>query len=98
MTGYSDVRVTNKNIAIDRKKMSYALLPVWLLTTRWKDQTYLFAMNGQTGKMVGDLPVDKRKKTILYWGSFAAILLTLSFSVAGQIGRLLFSVLQAFFS
>ena len=36
--------------------MSYALLPVWMLSTRWKDQNFLFAMNGQTGKLVGDLP------------------------------------------
>ena len=49
--------------------MKYALLPVWLLNTRWKDKDYLFAMNGQTGKLVGDLPVSKAK----YWGAFAAI-------------------------
>jgi len=32
---------------------------VWLLNTKWKDQKYTFAMNGQTGKLVGDLPLDK---------------------------------------
>ncbi len=37
---------------------SYALLPVWLLVTKWNNKTYQFAMNGQTGKMVGDLPVS----------------------------------------
>ena len=36
----------------------YALYPVWLLNTTWKGKKYLFAMNGQTGKFVGDLPVD----------------------------------------
>ena len=37
------------------------LLPVWMLHTKWQGKDYLFAMNGQTGKLVGDLPVDKRK-------------------------------------
>jgi hypothetical protein len=40
-----------------------------LLTTRWKDNDYLFAMNGQTGKLIGDLPIDRK----LYWGWFLKI-------------------------
>ena len=44
-----------------------------MLYTRWKDNEYLFAMNGQTGKLVGDLPVDWRR----FWGLFAAIALPL---------------------
>ena len=36
----------------------YALLPVWILNTDWNGQKYPFAMNGQTGKFVGNLPVD----------------------------------------
>lgn len=39
--------------------MTYALLPVWLLNTTWNGQNFVFAMNGQTGKMAGDLPLDK---------------------------------------
>jgi hypothetical protein len=35
------------------------LYPVWILTTRWKDQSFTFAINGQTGKIAGDLPMDK---------------------------------------
>ena len=49
--------------------MKYGLLPVWLLTTKWNGQTFLFAMNGQTGKFVGHLPTDKKKK----WAYFAGI-------------------------
>ena len=37
----------------------YALYPVWILNTTWKDQHYIFAMNGQNGKFIGDLPVDE---------------------------------------
>ena len=42
---------------------------MWLLNTKWNGQNFLFAMNGQTGKMVGDLPVDKKK----FWGTFFGI-------------------------
>ena len=40
-------------------KTSYAMYPVWLLNTTWKGQKYTFAMNGQSGKIVGDLPADE---------------------------------------
>ena len=44
-----------------------------MLHTRWKDNDFLFAMNGQTGRLIGDLPVDKAK--VAAW--FAAISLPL---------------------
>ena len=39
----------------------YAMAPVWILTTRYKDKPYTFMMNGQTGKFVGSLPIDYGK-------------------------------------
>ena len=56
---YSSVLERHKNIKLRRGEVKYALLPVWLLSTRWNGQNWLFAMNGQTGKFVGKLPVDK---------------------------------------
>ena len=47
----------HSNIALADGKVRYGLLPVWLLTTRYQDKVYTFAMNGQTGKMVGNLPI-----------------------------------------
>lgn len=49
---YSGVRLSNTNA-------KYALYPVWILNTSWNGKQYTFAMNGQTGKLVGDLPLDK---------------------------------------
>ena len=34
-------------------------MPVWILNTQWNGQKFTFAINGQTGKIVGDLPVDQ---------------------------------------
>ena len=59
VNGYTTVTKETGSIQLQNSKVTYALLPVWLLSTTWNDQNYLFAMNGQTGKMVGNLPLDK---------------------------------------
>ena len=46
--GYSEVHTKAENINIDIRKAHYALLPVWMLHTRWNDKDFLFAMNVQT--------------------------------------------------
>ena len=57
--GYTSCVPVSTNIRLQNGKAKYALYPVWLLNTTWDGKKYTFAMNGQTGKMVGDLPVDK---------------------------------------
>lgn len=60
--GYNSVIPEHSAIRLSDGKVRYALYPVWLLTTQYRGQNYKFAMNGQTGKLVGDLPTD--------WGAF----------------------------
>lgn len=60
VVGYDSVTTEQSNIRLHDGRRRYALYPVWLLNTTWNDRHYLFAMNGQTGKFVGDLPVDKK--------------------------------------
>ena len=69
VTGYGACVTEREDIALRRSKVHYALLPVWMLSTKWHGQDFLFAMNGQTGKLVGDLPTDRGR----FWGMFAAI-------------------------
>lgn len=57
--GYTSVIPESSSVQLHNGKAKYALYPVWILNTTWKDKQYTFAMNGQTGKLVGDLPVDK---------------------------------------
>lgn len=57
--GYTTVTPENTSVQFHGGKARYALYPVWLLNTSWNGNQYTFAMNGQTGKFVGDLPVDK---------------------------------------
>ncbi len=68
VTGYSTVSVKNSNIKMSNDEISYVLLPVWMLNTKYKDKMYQFAINGQTGKVSGELPIDKLKKNLLFAG------------------------------
>ena len=84
VTGYTTVTPEFSNINLKNGKAKYALYPVWILNTTWKDKKYLFAMNGQTGKIVGNLPLDKG--AYLRWlfgitGGVAALCVLLRFLI-----------------
>lgn len=57
--GYSGVTTESSQINVENGSYRYALYPVWILNTSWKGEKFTFAVNGQTGKIVGDLPLDK---------------------------------------
>lgn len=71
--GYATVLCENSSISLSGGKIKYALCPVWILNTTWKDKNYIFAMNGQTGKFAGDLPLDKAAYW-KWWLLFAALI------------------------
>ena len=57
--GYLSTGVKRGEIRIKKSRAKYAFYPVWILNTTWRGNKYVFAMNGQTGKFVGNLPIDK---------------------------------------
>lgn len=59
VTGYASVVPDHSSIRFLNSSQNYALYPVWILNTTWRGRHYVFAMNGQTGRFVGDLPIDK---------------------------------------
>ena len=80
VNGYASVTPVASNINLQNGVAKYALYPVWLLNTSWNGQKYTFAMNGQTGKFVGDLPLDK--------SAFARWL----FGIAGAVSAAAFAI------
>jgi len=70
--GYESCLPVREDVSVNCSEPAYALLPVWLLSTKWKDENYLFAMNGQTGKLVGDLPISRERLLAWFGGIFAA--------------------------
>ena len=45
-------------------KKEYIMLPVWMVNVKYKDKMHIFAMNGQTGEFIGNIPLDKKKAVI----------------------------------
>jgi len=80
VVGYTTVVPEHSNISLIDGHAKYALYPVWLLNTEYNGQRYSFAMNGQTGKLVGDLPMDKGA----FWRWFLGVL--------GAVGAAAFAV------
>ena len=82
--GYSTVVPVSSNINLKNGHAKYALYPVWILNTMWNGQKFTFAMNGQTGKLAGDLPMDK--KAFRSW----------LFGITGVVGAVLFALSYLF--
>ena len=59
--GYTSVVPVSSTINLQNGRARYALYPVWILNTQWNGQKFTFGINGQTGKIAGDLPMDKGK-------------------------------------
>ena len=66
--GYSSVHYNRKNINIRKKNAYYTLLPVWLVCYDYKQAEHNFAMNGQTGKIVGKPPISMGKVAAWFTG------------------------------
>lgn len=64
--GYDIVEPRSSNIKLRRGKVHYAMLPVWLLNVKWNDKIHLFAINGQTGRVAGNLPVSMGKVAAMF--------------------------------
>lgn len=78
VNGYATQIVENQDMDLKHGEIKYALFPVWLLRTKYKDKIYTFAMNGQTGKFVGELPVSIGKCWGWFFGIFVSISIILS--------------------
>lgn len=73
LMGYATAIPTSKNVHVNHGKAKYVLLPVWMLHTKYRDKTYLFAMNGQTGKMTGTFPICPKRSWAWFGGICAAV-------------------------
>ena len=77
--GYDVFTVERTDVDILSSHWEYALLPVWVLTylkkgkTRDKDKTYVYAMNGHSGKVYGEFPVSIPKLLLMAGGIFLGV-------------------------
>lgn len=64
ISGYTRVSGADLQAKTVEENWKYALLPVWILTYKYNGETYVYGINGQTGKSYGSLPINKRKLTL----------------------------------
>lgn len=76
-SGYQSVSISDFTLKSMKLSWQYTLLPVWTLTYRGKgDEIHFYTMNGQTGKVTGKLPLDK-KKLNTFFGVISGIVFVL---------------------
>lgn len=73
LSGYATVVPKEKRLEVNHGKAKYVLLPVWMLHTKFRDKTYVFAMNGQTGKMTGTFPICPKRSAAWFAGICAGV-------------------------
>lgn len=73
LLGYATAIPTSKQIQIHNSKAKYVLLPVWILNTKFNGKIYTFAMNGQTGKITGTLPICPKRTAGWFAGICCAV-------------------------
>ena len=84
INGYSSVNVTYANTNLAEIDMVYAMLPVWMLNYTYKGKNYLLTMNGQTGKMVGKLPISPLRAFVA-WGISSIVLFIILLVIGGML-------------
>lgn len=77
--GYSSKFVVGKDIASKMDASEYVLLPVYMVNVKYKDKYYIFAMNGETGEFVGNIPLDKKKAVLLTIAIFVLVFILVIF-------------------
>ena len=87
---FNSVSVSSNNLKPNMKQAKYVLLPVYVFNVEFENKEYRYAVNGQTGKVVGELPKDKSVEQAYFFKYFAigflfiAILLFVFFVLGGN--------------
>ncbi len=71
--GYDNVRVEDSNLQFSNTNTAYVLYPVWILNVKYKEENYRFGMNGETGKIAGNLPISIPKVFLFSFSFFFGI-------------------------
>lgn len=77
INGYSSVNYNSIQIDINQKQAYYTLFPVWMIYYDYNKSEHTFAMNGQTGKVVGTPPISSAKVAMWFSGIAGAAFIIL---------------------
>lgn len=82
---YASKVIVSDSLEPNEQNKTYALLPVWMVNVKYNNKMHIFAMNGQTGEFIGNIPLDKFK-VLLY----TILIFTISMAVCILITYLAF--------
>ena len=85
--GYTHKRPAKEGVTCERTDLNYALLPVWIYNYIYHGETYRFHINGQTGKIVGKLPIVTGK-VIGYGATVFALIFSMGMMLKFVLGVL----------
>ncbi|MBQ9692735.1 MAG: TFIIB-type zinc ribbon-containing protein [Clostridia bacterium] len=71
--GYASVNVRSTSLNIKQSHWEYSLMPIWMLNYVTPKKTYVYAVNGHTGKIYGELPISFKKLRAAAVGVAAAV-------------------------
>jgi len=74
---YQTRKIKNNTLKTTDYNIEYVLLPVYMVNVKYGTNMYTFAMNGQTGKFIGNIPIDKKKALFIGITLFISLLLLL---------------------
>ncbi|MDR1387036.1 MAG: TFIIB-type zinc ribbon-containing protein [Propionibacteriaceae bacterium] len=81
VNGYSSCSRTAGQMGFPQQQVRYALMPVWMLSTVYRGKPYVFAMNGQSGRFIGVLPISWGR----FWAWFAGLFIGLGAGLTGLV-------------
>ncbi len=70
--GYSNVKYSGGKLKAELTA-KYLLLPVYMFSLDYEGKDYKFAVNGQTGKVVGNIPTDKMRSRLFFLKRFGIV-------------------------
>ena len=82
---YSGYNSRTEQIDFQNVNADYTLLPVYLLTNIYQGKAMQYVVNGQTGKIYGDVPVSKARMAAVFGTAFMIIWLLTGFVGGGML-------------
>lgn len=78
--GHQTSTVSNNSVTLKNENCYCIMLPVWMVNIKYKGKMHTFAMNGDTGKIVGDIPIGV-KETVLWSIGLFILFFALCFAI-----------------
>jgi hypothetical protein len=80
--------VVSNNSHYSIKNYNFVMLPVWMVNIEFDGKFYTFAMNGDTGKVVGNIPISWGRAigfSLLFFVVIALVVFLAAFLIGGGI-------------